>query len=60
MAGRRFWTFERTSRDVVVTESLVNLMTPATDAPVSSSTAAVSRKSAIVWAPSVPRKVEVT
>ena len=48
------------TRVVLLNESLVNLMTPAIDAPVSRSTAAASRKSAIVCAPSVPRNVLVT
>ena len=54
VAGRRRWTAVRTSRVVVATESLVALTTPATDAPVSSSTAAAKRKIAIVCAPRSP------
>jgi hypothetical protein len=44
---------------VVEIESLVALTTPATEAPVSSSTAAVKRKIAIVCAPRSPRALEV-
>ena len=58
VAGRRRWTAVRTSRVVVEIESLVALTTPATEAPVSSSTAAVKRKIAIVWAPRSPSAVE--
>ena len=53
-------TAERTSRVVVLNESVVALITLAIEAPVSSSTATPNRKIAIVCAPSVPRKVEVT
>ena len=60
VAGRRRVTAVRTSRVVLANESVVALITPAIDAPVSRSTAAASRKIAIVCAPSVPRKVEVT
>ena len=50
-------TAVRTSRVVLANESVVALMTPAIDAPVSRSVAAARRKIAIVCAPSVPRKV---
>ena len=59
MAGRRFCTAERTSRVVLLNESVVALITLAIEAPVSSSTATPNRKIAIVCAPSVPRKVEL-
>ena len=58
VAGRRRWTAVRTSRVVVEIESLVALTTPAIEAPVSSSTAAVKRKIAIVCAPRSPSAVE--
>ena len=59
VAGRRFCTAERTSRVVLLNESVVALITLAIEAPVSSSTATPNRKIAIVCAPSVPRKVEL-
>ena len=58
VAGRRRWTAVRTSRVVVEIESLVALTTPAIEAPVISSTAAVKRKIAIVWAPRSPSALE--
>jgi hypothetical protein len=51
---RRVVTAVRSSRVVVDTESDVNLITPATDAPVSSSTAARNRKTARMCAPTLP------
>ena len=56
--ARRRWTAARMSRVVVETESVVALTTPATEAPVSSSTAARNRKTATMWAPTVPSAVE--
>ena len=47
------------SRVVVDTEVLVALTTPATDAPVSSSTAASSRNRQTMWAPTSPSAVEM-
>ena len=54
---RRDDTAVFTSREVDVTESDANLITLATDAPVSSSTAATNRKIARMCAPMLPASV---
>ena len=48
----------RTRRPAVLTELRVALTTPATVAPVSSSTAARKRKTARMWAPRAPTSEE--
>ena len=58
--GTRVTTASRTSRVVLETDVDVALITPATDAPVSSSTPARKRKTARMWAPIVPASVVTT
>ena len=59
-AGAACGTAPRSSRVVEETESDVALITPATDAPVSSSTPAMNRKIARMCAPTVPASVVTT